>query len=130
MSAIQTLQEENTQLHALVQHQREELEQVAFLAGALKDPRVMQAIYLYRKGLGVPFGSFSQWCIKGCEVCACWRCCADAEINATPDTERHAMATAARRGRFKLDMVRGMAEQGDQQAIDALDIIKQLDATQ
>lgn len=126
--SIQTLQEENTQLHALVQHQREELEQVAFLKGAMSDPRVKQALYLYRKGLG-PGASFSQWCRKGAAVnCQCWRCLADRGVMSSPDSERLAMADSAMTSKHQLAKVQIMAADGDQQAIDALGIIARLDA--
>lgn len=125
-SNIQALQEENTQLHALVQHQREELEQVAFLKGAMRDLRVKQALYLYRKSLG-PGASFSQWCRKGAAFsCACWRCLAELDQMASPDTERMAMVDSAMADRHQLAKVQVMAADGDQQAIDALEVIQML----
>lgn len=127
---VQALQEENAQLHALVQHQREELEQVAFFKDAIKDPRVKQGLYLYRKGLGVPFASFSQWCVKGRgQGCQCWRCLADRGFMASLETERNAMAESAMSNTHQRAKIEIMAADGDQQAIEALLIAGAADAS-
>lgn len=98
-------------------------EQVTFLAEAIKDHRVRQALYLYRKTLG-PGASFSQWCSKGFgRGCQCWRCLADVGRFSSDTSEILSMAESADRSPQQLPKIQALAEQGNPSAVTALKIL-------